>query len=100
MNENYPTFDALIPYHIYNIVIIYVCVCVCVCNRMETQTWLSCHYKFISVENITILSVLSDDFLYAFTRSCRTANVELQFVFISSFVISLRRNKGLTIAIH
>ena len=21
---------------------------------METQTWLSCHYKFISTENITI----------------------------------------------
>ena len=32
---------------------------------MEIQTWLSCHYKFISVENITILSVSSDDFLYA-----------------------------------
>ena len=33
---------------------------------METQTWLSCHYKFISVENITRLSVSSDDFLHAF----------------------------------
>ena len=33
---------------------------------METQTWLSRHYKFISAENITILSVSSDDFLYAF----------------------------------
>ena len=33
---------------------------------METQTWLSCHYKFISAENITILSVSSDDFLHAF----------------------------------
>ena len=33
---------------------------------METQTWLSCHYKFISVENITILSVSSDGFLHAF----------------------------------
>ena len=32
---------------------------------MVTQTWLSCHYKFISAENITILSVLSDDFLHA-----------------------------------
>ena len=32
---------------------------------METQTWLSCHYKFISVENITILSVSLDDFLHA-----------------------------------
>ena len=33
---------------------------------METQTWLSCHYKIISVENITIHSVSSDDFLHAF----------------------------------
>ena len=33
---------------------------------METQTWLSCHNKFISAENITILSVSSDDFLHAF----------------------------------
>ena len=32
---------------------------------METQTWLSCHNKFISAGNITILSVSSDDFLYA-----------------------------------
>ena len=32
---------------------------------METQTWLSRHYKFISAENITILSVSSDDFLHA-----------------------------------
>ena len=33
---------------------------------METQTWLSRHYKFISAENITILSVSSDDYLHAF----------------------------------
>ena len=33
---------------------------------MERQTWLSRHYKFISVGNITILSVSSDDFLHAF----------------------------------
>ena len=32
---------------------------------METQTWLSCHNKFILVENITLLSVSSDDFLLA-----------------------------------
>ena len=32
---------------------------------METQTWLNCHYKSISAENITILSVSSDDFLHA-----------------------------------
>ena len=33
---------------------------------METETWLSRHYKFISAKNITILSVLSNDFLHAF----------------------------------
>ena len=33
---------------------------------METQTWLSRFYKFISAENITILSVSPDDFLHAF----------------------------------
>ena len=32
---------------------------------METQTLLSRHNKFISTENITILSVLSDDYLHA-----------------------------------
>ena len=32
---------------------------------METQTWLSCHNKFISAENITIHTVSSDDFLHA-----------------------------------
>ena len=31
---------------------------------METQTWLSCHNKFILAENITILSVSSDDYLH------------------------------------
>ena len=30
---------------------------------METQTRLSRHNKFISAENITILSVMSDDYL-------------------------------------
>ena len=32
---------------------------------MKTQTCLSCHNKFISAENITILFVSSDDFLHA-----------------------------------
>ena len=32
---------------------------------METQTWLSCHNKFIPAENITIFPVSSDDFLHA-----------------------------------
>ena len=31
---------------------------------METQTCVSCHYKFILPENIIILSVSSDDFLH------------------------------------
>ena len=35
------------------------------CNQIETQTLLSCHYKFISLENITILPISSDDFLHA-----------------------------------
>ena len=35
---------------------------------METQTWLSRHYKFISAENITILSVSSDGILHAFLQ--------------------------------
>ena len=30
-----------------------------------TQTWLSRHNKFISAENITILSISSDDYLHA-----------------------------------
>ena len=32
---------------------------------METQTRLSRYYIFISAENITILSVSSDDYLHA-----------------------------------
>ena len=32
---------------------------------METQTRLSRHYKFISAEHMTILSVSSDDYLHA-----------------------------------
>ena len=32
---------------------------------METQTQLSRHNKFISADNITILSVSSDDYLHA-----------------------------------
>ena len=36
---------------------------------METQTWLSRHNKFISAENITRLSVSSDDYLHAYHSS-------------------------------
>ena len=32
---------------------------------MEIKTWLNCHNKFILTENITVLSVSSDDFLHA-----------------------------------
>ena len=48
---------------------------------METQTRLSRHNKFISAENITILSVSSDDSFYMLLSRRRVANVELQFVF-------------------
>ena len=34
------------------------------CNQKEAQTWLNCHYKFISSGNIIILSVSFDDFLH------------------------------------
>ena len=42
---------------------------------METQTRLICHYKFISTENITILSVSSDDlniyiYIYIYIDVC------------------------------
>ena len=33
---------------------------------METQTWLRHHFTFFSAENITILSVSSDDYSHAF----------------------------------
>ena len=33
---------------------------------METQTWLSSHYTFISAENISKVTVWSGDFLRAF----------------------------------
>ena len=36
------------------------------CNLMCSKTWLSRHYRFISAENITILSVSSDDFFHVF----------------------------------
>ena len=42
---------------------------------METQNWLSCHNKFISAENITILTVSSDDFLYAIHEVARQQNL-------------------------
>ena len=48
---------------------------------METQTRLSRHNKFISVENIIVIfSVSSDDSLHVHSFR-RVANVELQFVF-------------------
>ena len=31
---------------------------------MKTQTWLNCHYKFISVMNVIIFFVSSDEFIY------------------------------------
>ena len=48
---------------------------------MEIQTCLSRHYKFISAENITILSVLSDDFLHAFLEVA-----EQQYIYIYIYI--------------
>ena len=42
---------------------------------METQTRLSRHNKFISAENITILSVSSDDYLHASLSSQSSESV-------------------------
>ena len=44
---------------------------------METQTWLSRHNKFISAENITILSVSSDDYVdICYSATSREASKE------------------------
>ena len=48
---------------------------------MEIQTWLSRHNKFISVENMTILSVSSGDYSHTFSLVIEKQNVDLQFVF-------------------
>ena len=55
---------------------------------METQTWLSCHNKFISAENITIISVLSDDFLRA-----KLEVAKQQIRNYSSYVNDEKKNK-------
>ena len=47
------------------------------CNKKESQTWLNCHYKFISLENI-IVSVLSDDF----TLDLRLQNRKCGYVYV------------------
>ena len=46
---------------------------------METQTRLSCHNKFISAGNITILSVSSDDYLHA---SLEVADLDADWISI------------------
>ena len=48
---------------------------------METQTWLSCYSKFISAENIIILSVSSDDFFHAILEviACKTLSDETEY---------------------
>ena len=63
---------------------------------METQTWLSRHYKFISAENIPILSVSSDDFLHAFfegsaasRKACKKSSDETESIIIFSAEINL-----------
>ena len=42
---------------------------------METQTRLSHHNKFISAENITIISVSSDDYLHASLEVAETESI-------------------------
>ena len=68
---------------------------------METETWLTIHNKFMSVENITILSVSSDDFLHALLEvaeeqtsiiACKKSSDETE-----SIVIILHRNKFIMI---
>ena len=62
---------------------------------METQTWLSCHYKFISAENITILSVSSEDFLHVEEQqmwnysSCEYIKKFLKIIYIYIYIYSL-----------
>ena len=46
---------------------------------METQTQLSRHNRFISAENITILSVSSDDYLHA-SLSSPSSNIYIWWV--------------------
>ena len=55
---------------------------------METQTRLSRHNKFNSAENITILSVLSDDYLHAFLE-CKKSSDETESIVIFSAEINL-----------
>ena len=54
---------------------------------METQTWLSCHKRFISADNITILSVSSDDYLHAIIEVA-----EQQMLNSSSYVKKKKKN--------
>ena len=64
-------------------------------NLMETQTRLSRHNKIISAENITILSVSSNDFLHASlqSQSSKCGQVWLAgFYGISTFVGYLTPN--------
>ena len=44
---------------------------------METQTWLSSHYKFISVENITILPDLSDMLTQSSSSHTSSTHIDL-----------------------
>ena len=48
---------------------------------METQTRLSRHNKFISAENITILSVSSDDYFHAFQDGCFRSKERIRIYF-------------------
>ena len=53
---------------------------------METQTWLSCHNKFISAEHIiAILSVSSDNSLHAFLLLQSSESDEMESIAIIFF---------------
>ena len=66
---------------------------------METQNCLSRHYKFISEENITILSVSSDDYLHTslwshssncdVREACKKSSDETESIVIFSAEINL-----------
>ena len=60
---------------------------------METQTRLCRHNKFISVENITLLSVSSDDYLHASLcdekEACKWSSDETESRVIFSTEINL-----------
>ena len=64
---------------------------------METQTWLSCNYKFISAGNMTIFSVSSDDFLNAFLEGSATSRNRVSGISIRTMYQSTTSSLSQTI---